>query len=96
MPLLEKPKGGLSPILLVRSFVRVWERLRRPQVDDFLGRAQRPYWAFGVGQSAEVSIWQRSVRAEGASEKGEFSAGFTWGGTKYYESSWLQWLRDRA
>ena len=39
LPLLEKPKGGLRPILLLAAPVRIWERLRRLEADDFLRRS---------------------------------------------------------
>eukprot|EP00959_Pyramimonas_sp_CCMP1952_P370325 7755876-Pyramimonas_sp.AAC.1 len=96
MPLLEKPKGGLRPILPPGSPVRLWERLRRGQADEFLERAPRRHWSFGNGTSSEVAIWKHSVLAEQASSTGKATAGFIWDGVKYYESFVLAWLRDRA
>eukprot|EP00959_Pyramimonas_sp_CCMP1952_P330459 6919748-Pyramimonas_sp.AAC.1 len=49
LPLLEKPKGGLQPILPLAAPVRIWERLRRPEVDEFLVRSHRADWSFGDG-----------------------------------------------
>eukprot|EP00959_Pyramimonas_sp_CCMP1952_P336539 7046968-Pyramimonas_sp.AAC.1 len=59
LPLLEKPKGGLRPSLLLAAPVRIWERSRRPEVDEFLERAHRPYWSFGAGQSSEATVWKQ-------------------------------------
>ena len=55
-PLLEKPKGGYRPILLCASLVRLWQRLRRPQVLEATKGMDRSYWAFGQGMFAERTV----------------------------------------
>eukprot|EP00959_Pyramimonas_sp_CCMP1952_P153978 3221367-Pyramimonas_sp.AAC.1 len=81
LPLLEKPKGGLRPILLLAAPVRIWEKLRRPEVDGSLVRAHRTYWSFGEGQSPEAAVWHQSMLAEEAQSQGKVTAGFIWDGT---------------
>eukprot|EP00959_Pyramimonas_sp_CCMP1952_P379616 7951676-Pyramimonas_sp.AAC.1 len=60
LPLLEKPKGGLRPILLLAAPVRVWQRLRRPEIDGFMTRSYRSHRSFGAGQSSEAAVCSRA------------------------------------
>eukprot|EP00959_Pyramimonas_sp_CCMP1952_P387424 8119196-Pyramimonas_sp.AAC.1 len=76
LPLLEKPKGGLRPILLLAAPVRVWQLLRRPEIDDFMTRSHRSCWSFGAGQSSEAAVWQQCMLAEKAQSLGQVTAGF--------------------
>eukprot|EP00959_Pyramimonas_sp_CCMP1952_P054608 1141418-Pyramimonas_sp.AAC.1 len=45
-PLLEKPKGGLRPVLLCAAPVRLWEKARRSTASGFQENHPRKYWAF--------------------------------------------------
>ena len=63
--LIPKLGGGLRPIGLLPSLVRIWERMRRPIVSAWMQRQARNYdWA-AVGKTAEDAAWQQLVRAEG-------------------------------
>ena len=95
-PLLEKPKGGLRPILLCAAPVRLWERLRRPVVNTLEVTHPRKFWAFGAGKSAESCIWNQAVKAEAQVSEGGVTAGFSWDGSKYYESFDLLTLKERG
>eukprot|EP00959_Pyramimonas_sp_CCMP1952_P017621 373890-Pyramimonas_sp.AAC.1 len=74
-PLLEKPKGGLRPILLRAGPVRVWERLRRPELLSFNDNYPRRFWAFVPGRSAEDAAWHQATRAEVAAHSGKHAVG---------------------
>ena len=95
-PLLEKPKGGFRGVLLCAGPVRVWERLRRPELAAFTEMTRRPFWAFGAGRSAETAVWRQAVSAEAATSEGKCVAGLLWDGAKYYESFELELLKQRA
>eukprot|EP00959_Pyramimonas_sp_CCMP1952_P274958 5747812-Pyramimonas_sp.AAC.1 len=95
-PLIEKPAGGHRAILLLASFVRVWERLRRPMLDPFFATTERAYWAFGSGKSAESCVWAQTALGEIAAADDQVVLGVQWDGKKYYESFRLELLRDRA
>eukprot|EP00959_Pyramimonas_sp_CCMP1952_P107396 2245368-Pyramimonas_sp.AAC.1 len=82
-PLIDHPAGGHRPILLLASFARVWERLRRPRLDPSFEATQRHFWAFGAGKSAESCAWAQSVLSEVAHVKDQGILG-------------LDILRDRA
>eukprot|EP00959_Pyramimonas_sp_CCMP1952_P392106 8216402-Pyramimonas_sp.AAC.1 len=56
--------------------MRVWERLRRPEVDAFHERPRRSDWPCGAGRSAEAAVWQQSTLAEEAASQGQATAGF--------------------
>ena len=63
--LIPKLGGGLRPIGLLPSLVRIWERMRRPIVSAWMQRQARSYdWA-AVGKTAEDAAWQQLARAEG-------------------------------
>eukprot|EP00959_Pyramimonas_sp_CCMP1952_P069030 1441030-Pyramimonas_sp.AAC.1 len=73
-PLLEKPKGGLRPILICAAPVRLWERLRRPHLTPLNDTHPRRYWAFGAGKSAEACAWGQAAKAEAQVEGGGVTA----------------------
>ena len=55
--LIPKTEGGLRPIGIMASLVRVWEQLRKPVMAKWLAEQGRSYdWAV-VGRSAEAAVW---------------------------------------
>jgi len=63
--LIPKPGGGLRPIGLLPSTVRIWERLRRPVMHQWMQSQARDYdWA-AVGKTAEAATWHQLVLSEG-------------------------------
>eukprot|EP00959_Pyramimonas_sp_CCMP1952_P293972 6148281-Pyramimonas_sp.AAC.1 len=65
-------------------------------VQDFEARHPRRHWAFGAGKPAEQSIWNQAVKAEAHVGEGNVAGGFSWDGSKYYESFRLTTPRDRS
>eukprot|EP00959_Pyramimonas_sp_CCMP1952_P285254 5964636-Pyramimonas_sp.AAC.1 len=63
---------------------------------SFNDRHPRRHWAFGAGKSAEGSAWNEAVKAEARVAEGGVIAGFSWDGSKYYESFDLKVLKDRG
>jgi hypothetical protein len=63
LPLLAKPKGGYRTILVQAGLVRLWERLRRRELNGFFDEVDRDYWAFGAGTSAEDTVWLNTAEA---------------------------------
>ena len=57
---LERRLIGLMP-----SIVRVWERMRKPILDQWMSSQTRPY----KGRSAEMAAWQHLVLEEGQDDK---------------------------
>ena len=63
--LVPKTPTGERPIGLMPSIVRVWERMRKPVMDQWLVSQSRSYdWAC-KGRSAELAAWQHLVLQEG-------------------------------
>ena len=63
--LVPKTPTGERPIGLMPSIVRVWERMRKPVMDQWLISQSRSYdWAC-KGRSAELAAWQHLVIEEG-------------------------------
>ena len=63
--LIPKLGGGLRPIGLLPSVVRLWERLRRPMITNWMQQQSRRYdWA-AVGKTAEAAAWHQLVMSEG-------------------------------
>ena len=68
--LIPKTDGGRRPIGVLPTIVRVWERTRKPLVQDWLRRNARQYdWA-SQGRSAEAAAWHQSVLCEAAAANG--------------------------
>ena len=62
--LIPKLTGGLRPIGLMASFVRTWERMRRPVMQEWLSNRERSYDRARVGRTAESAVWQQLVQLE--------------------------------
>ena len=64
-----KTPTGERPIALMSSIVRVWERMRKPILDQWMISQTRSYdWAC-KGRSAEMAAWQHLVLEEGQDDK---------------------------
>ena len=62
--LVPKTPTGVRPIGLMPSIVRVWERMRKPILDQWMISQTRSYdWAC-KGRSAEMAAWQHLVLEE--------------------------------
>ena len=74
--LIEKPKGGYRPICLFAAAVRLWERTRRRECQQWCARWSRSYWAFTAGAGAELTVWRQQARAEaGTASKDQVAGG---------------------
>eukprot|EP00973_Karenia_brevis_P002119 287813-Karenia_brevis.AAC.1 len=77
-PLLEKPKGGMRPVLLCPAPNRLWQKVRRPMHEEFLAGSRRKYWATGRGKAPADCVWCQAVRAEASTASGGSSATVLW------------------
>ena len=67
--LVSKRPTGERPIGLMPSIVRVWERARKPILDQWMSSQTRSYdWACR-SRSAEMAAWQHMVLKEGQDDK---------------------------
>ena len=94
--LIPKPKGGFRPVLQQPMVMRLWERLRRNDIVEFMLRTHRSYYAFAAGQACSDVVWRQTARAEAALQEDEEVAAFTCDAQKFYEQFDLQVLRMRA
>ena len=62
--LLPKPDGGLRPIGLCPSLVRVWMAVRMPVAQAWQAAHARPYFYPGTAKGADVATWKQAARAE--------------------------------
>ena len=70
--LIPKPSGGLRGIGLLRSFIRIWERCRKPfvvQWESLMGAG--PEFSASRGRSPLDAVWRRAVNAEIAQANGQ-------------------------
>ncbi len=90
MHLIPKREGGERPIGLLLSFVRLWERVRKPVLVEWRRTVERHYnWATR-GRSAQDSVWRQCLYAEAAHAAGRESAAALIDLTKAYETVPLQ------
>jgi hypothetical protein len=62
--LLPKAEGGLRPIGLLPSLVRLWMRIRLPVAQAWQLSHERPYFYAGPAMGATVAAWRQAARAE--------------------------------
>ena len=68
------PTGGRRPIGLQATIIRLWERARRPYVEEWRCRVHRDFnWA-AKGRSAEGAVWVRALFDEAAIATGKTAA----------------------
>ena len=68
--LIPKPSGGRRPIGVLPTLVRVWERIRKCEVQKWSNATRRHYdWAT-QGRSAEAAAWTQSLFDEAAAADG--------------------------
>ena len=73
--LIPKTSGGRRPVGLLPALVRLWERARRADVDEWRARVGRDYDWMGKGKGAEKSVWAQAVYEEAARARGDATAG---------------------
>ena len=67
IPLLPKNTGGLRPIGILATFVRVWMRMRAPLIKQWECDHQRTYFYAGKQKGANVASWLQASLLENAS-----------------------------
>ena len=72
--LIPKTDGGRRPIGVLPSIVRIWERIRKPIVRDWMRRNSRSYDWTSQGRSSEGAAWHQSLLDEAAKADGLASA----------------------
>jgi len=74
--LLPKTDGGLRPIGLFPTPVRVWMRLRLDVAQEWMRQHERPFFFAGATKGATVATWKQAARAEvAAAADADFGAG---------------------
>ena len=69
--MLPKSDGGMRPIGLFPSLIRVWMRLRRKQCVEWERKHHREFVYAGKGKGADVAAFKVAARAEVAVAGGE-------------------------
>jgi hypothetical protein len=88
--LIPKKLGGTRPIAVLASFVRWWERTRRPLVRRWRGDQSRGYdWACR-GRTAQAAVWRQALFDEAAAGEGLRSASLLVDLQKAFERSGWQ------
>ena len=64
--LLPKSSGGLRPIGIFPTLIRVWFRLRAPVIRAWERAHERPYFFAGCGKGADVALWLQAAHLESA------------------------------
>jgi hypothetical protein len=64
--LLPKAAGGLRPIGIFPTFVRVWFQLRAPYIRRWEADHERPYFYAGAAKGADVALWLQAAHLEHA------------------------------
>ncbi len=72
--LIPKPTGGRRPIGLLASLVRLWERVRRPHIQEWRAKVQRSYNWMTRGRGSARAVWAQTVLEEAARQRGLASA----------------------
>jgi hypothetical protein len=68
--LIDKSDGGLRPIGLLPTLVRVWSRVRLVVAQQWQQRNERPYFYAGPARSAVRAAWCQAAQAEAAHAAG--------------------------
>ena len=72
--LIPKDSGGRRPIGILASTVRLWERARKPVIQEWRRRVDRKYNWMAAGRGAERSVWAQAVYEEAARGRGHSTA----------------------
>ena len=72
--LIPKPAGGMRPIGLMATLVRLYERIRRPDIQIWRANCGDPGSFMVEGRSAADAVWVQTVRDEAVKELGLVSA----------------------
>ena len=92
--LIPKAEGGVRPIGLLTSLVRVWSRIRKVEVQRWRELNFCDYKFAANGRSAETAVWRQSVLEEAAATRGKATASELVDLTNAYELCRLElvWL----
>ena len=69
--MLPKSDGGMRPIGLFPTLIRVWMRLRRKQCVEWESKHHREFMYAGKGKGSDVAAFKVAARAEAAVAGGE-------------------------
>ena len=72
--LIPKASGGRRPIGLLASLVRLWERARKPEIENWRSSCRREYNWMCKGKGAERSAWAQNIYEEAAVASGRATA----------------------
>ena len=64
--LIPKGEGGLRPIGLLPTLIRIWSKARRQVARDWEEKEWRGYLYGGKGAGAQVAAWKHAARTEAA------------------------------
>ena len=62
--LIPKLTGGEHPIGIMATLVRVWERMRKPLMMDWIRTQERSYDWSASGKSSESAVWDQQLHVE--------------------------------
>ncbi len=96
MPMIPKPSKGHRAVAAFVSLYRLWAKVRRPHVEAWEARNDRPYLAAGKERSPQDLVWRQAVRAEVAvkGDKG-CAATLLWDMSSFFERLNRKKLRRR-
>ena len=72
--LIPKPTGGRRPVGLVASLPRIWDRIRRRELEKWRGTYSREYNWMTKGRGSERAVWAQSIEEEAALFDGKKSS----------------------
>ena len=94
--LIPKSAGGRRPIGVLAALVRLWERARKPVVDDWKRTCSRQYDWMATGKGAERSVWAQALYEEAAAADGKATASVYIDLVKAFEQVLLAHVWDRG
>eukprot|EP00959_Pyramimonas_sp_CCMP1952_P152876 3198414-Pyramimonas_sp.AAC.1 len=89
-----KSMGGHRLIILYSASYRVWQRARRPELNDLQKHIERKYWGASSGKSAIDSAWLLAAKTEASRMQCRHTATLIADYSKYYETIPLDLVRD--
>ncbi len=96
MPMIPKPSKGHRAVAAFVSLYRLWAKVRRPHVEAWEARNDRPYLAAGKERSPQDLVWRQAARAEVAvAGDGGCAATLLWDMSSFFERLNRKKLRRR-
>ncbi len=95
---IPKAAGGRRPIGILPTIIRLWERARKPMIDEWRRSCRREYNWTEPGRGSEKSVWVQSIREEAARARGDTTASVLVDLVKAFEKVALAhvWERGKA